>query len=76
MDWQPDTQIDIEGSGDKARETELIADRYASSLLMPSSIFKPALASHKKLSWKVIREVAREFRCSPDVPPRLISGRL
>lgn len=59
------TQDDIDGNSEKARATELIADRYASSLLMPSFIFKPALAARKKLSWKAIREVAKEFGCSP-----------
>jgi IrrE N-terminal-like domain len=59
------TQDDIEGHSERARETENIADRYASSLLMPSFIFQPVLAARKKLSWKVIREVAKEFGCSP-----------
>lgn len=59
------SQDDIEGNNDKARETEGNADRYASSLLMPSFLFKPALSAHKKLSWKVVREIAKEFRCSP-----------
>lgn len=58
------TQDDIEGSSDKARETEGSADRFASSLLMPSFLFRPAVSAHRKLSWKVIREVAKEFRCS------------
>jgi antirestriction protein ArdC len=58
-------QADIEANSQKARETELIADRYASSLLMPNFLFRPALANHKKLSWKAIREIAKEFRSSP-----------
>jgi Zn-dependent peptidase ImmA (M78 family) len=59
------TQSDIEGNSEKARETEAIADRFASSLLMPTFLFKPALALHKKFSWKVVRELAKEFGCSP-----------
>lgn len=58
------TQDDIEGLTDKARETEAVADHFASSLLMPSFLFKPALLAHKKISWKVVRELAREFECS------------
>lgn len=58
-------QEDIDSNSPKARDTELIADRFASSLLMPSSLFRGALAAHKKLSWKIVREVAKEFRSSP-----------
>jgi Zn-dependent peptidase ImmA (M78 family) len=58
-------QDDIESGSEKAKETELIADRYASSLLMPSSIFKNSLSTRKKITWAVIREVAKEFGCSP-----------
>ena len=58
-------QEDIESNNDKVRDTELIADRYASSLLVPSFLFRPALAAYKKFSWKVIREIAKEFGCSP-----------
>jgi Zn-dependent peptidase ImmA (M78 family) len=56
---------DIEVGSEKAKETELIADRYASSLLMPSSILKTALSARKKMTWTIIREVAKEFGCSP-----------
>ncbi len=59
------TQSDIESHSDKARETEGVADRFASSLLMPSFLFKPALFAHKKISWKAVRELAKEFECSP-----------
>jgi Zn-dependent peptidase ImmA (M78 family) len=59
------TQDDIEGRSDKVRETEAVADRFASSLLMPSFLFKPALSAHKKLSWRAVRELASEFECSP-----------
>jgi len=58
-------QEDIGSNNNNGRDTELIADRYASSLLMPSFLFRPALAAHKKLSWKVVREIAKEFACSP-----------
>lgn len=59
------TQSDIEGHSEKAREMERVADRFASSLLMPSFLFRPALFAHKKLSWKAVRELAKEFECSP-----------
>jgi Zn-dependent peptidase ImmA (M78 family) len=59
------TQDDIEGNSERARAVEGVADHYSSSLLMPSFIFKPVLALRKKLSWTVIREVAKNFSCSP-----------
>ena len=58
-------QDDIEANSSRSRETELEADNYASSLLMPSFLFKPAVAIRKKMSWATIRDVAKEFNCSP-----------
>lgn len=55
---------DIEGDARRARETEQIADNYSASLLMPSYLFKPALAAKKRITWKSIGEVAEEFNCS------------
>lgn len=57
-------QNDIEIDADRARETELIADNYSASLLMPTFLFRPSLAAKKRITWKSIREIAEEFGCS------------
>ncbi len=58
-------QDDIEVDARRARETELTADNYSASLLMPSHLFRPALAAKKRITWKTIKELAGDFRCSP-----------
>lgn len=58
-------QDDIEVDARRARETEKVADNYSASLLMPSYLFRPILAAKKRITWKSVREVAGEFRCSP-----------
>lgn len=58
-------QDDIEVDARRARETELVADNYSASLLMPGQLFRPALAAKKHVTWKTIKGLASEFRCSP-----------
>lgn len=58
-------QDDIEVDARRARETELTADNYSASLLMPGHLFRPALAAKKHITWKTIKELAGNFRCSP-----------
>jgi hypothetical protein len=58
-------QADIEVDARHARETELTADNYSASLLMPSYLFRPSLATKKRITWKRVKEMAGEFRCSP-----------
>ena len=54
---------DIESNRLAARESEQIADHYASSLLMPSALFAP-IAFAAPPTWKHVRAVARQFACS------------
>jgi hypothetical protein len=58
-------QDDIEVDARRARETELTADNYSASLLMPSYLFRPALAAKKRITWKTVKEMAGQFGCSP-----------
>lgn len=58
-------QDDIEVDARRARETELTADNYSASLLMPSYLFRPSLAVKKRITWKTVKEIAGEFGCSP-----------
>lgn len=58
---QDDIEVDIR----RARETELTADNYSASLLMPSYLFRPSLAAKKRITWKTVKEIAEEFGCSP-----------
>lgn len=58
-------QDDIEVDARRARETELTADNYSASLLMPSYLFRPSLARKKRITWKAVKEMAGEFGCSP-----------
>jgi Zn-dependent peptidase ImmA (M78 family) len=57
-------QDDIESDASRARETELTADNYSASLLMPGFLFSPSLASKKRITWKTVREISKEFNCS------------
>ena len=57
-------QNDIEGNVDRAHEFERVADNFASSLLMPSFLFKSALVTHRNVSWKVVRGLAKDFGSS------------
>lgn len=57
-------QDDIEVDAHRARETELTADNYSASLLMPTYLFRPSLAAKKRITWKTVKEIAEEFGCS------------
>ncbi len=57
-------QSDIEVDTNRARETEQVADNYSASLLMPAFLFRPAVAAQKRVTWKTIKDIASEFRCS------------
>jgi hypothetical protein len=53
-DYRPDSQI----------STERDADRYAADLLMPHYLFKPAMQSVAKLTFKAIAELSNDFETS------------
>ena len=51
--------------GQRRRLPTKLSNRKISALIVrPPRRCKPALFAHKKLSWKAVRELAREFECS------------
>jgi hypothetical protein len=63
---------DIESNRPAARESERVADNYASSLLMPAALFSP-LAYASAPTWKHVRTIAKSFACSLSATARRLA---
>jgi Zn-dependent peptidase ImmA (M78 family) len=57
-------QADEIGQAGRGLGSERAADRFASSLLMPEYLFRPAARAHPKVSFQTVRSIAELFDTS------------